>query len=68
MRSTGAVAQCIMAYWHKELVKKLKIINIDLDFYEGYVDDITLVTDELENDTVVEDNKLVAIVQQKGVG
>ena len=48
LRCTGAVALCVKAHWNKELVNRLKKLEIEFDVYQGYVDDVTFVTDELE--------------------
>ena len=58
MRCTGAVALCVMAYWNKELVRRLNSLKIVFNVYKAYVDDVTFLTDELEKGTRIKNNSL----------
>ena len=44
LRATGAIALCVMLYWHKELINRLKDLEIELDIYGGYIDDTVYLT------------------------
>ena len=62
---TGAVALCVMSYWNKQLVNRLKKLEIEFDVYEGYVDDVTFVTDELKAGSRIENNVLIVDEEKK---
>ena len=42
LRATGLIALCVMAYWHREFLRRLKLLRIEMDIYKGFVDDTTL--------------------------
>ena len=59
LRLTGAVALRVIVWWDKQLIMRLRILKIELDLYQRFVDDTGVFTDELEKGTKIKDNKLV---------
>ena len=67
LRATGAVALCVMLYWHREVRRRLKTLKIELDIYGGFVDDVALLTDEIEKGSKIVGNEIIIDDEKKKV-
>jgi hypothetical protein len=47
---TGELAKVFMTWWDKQMLQKLSERNIDPILYKRYVDDIDIITDEVDGD------------------
>ena len=62
---TGDIAEYYLIEWDKKFIRKLKYLNINLIFYKRFKDDITIITEVLEQGSRFEDGKVIIDTEKK---
>ena len=59
MSLRGEIADCYLIQWDKKFISKLKSLGINPIIYQRFKDDITIVAEELEKGSKLEDGKII---------
>ena len=59
MDITGELAKVFMVWWDKQVLQKLRGLDMEPGLYKRYVDDVNLAIDQVEEGTTYEDGTLV---------
>ena len=64
---TGEIADCYLIQWDKKFISKLKSLGINPIIYQRFKDDITIVAEELEKGSKLEDGKIIINEEKRNV-